>query len=163
MSIARSQSAPQPLAHSFREGKHNPRGAGYSAHDDGDGRATGTSIPRSQSFHTTAPVYPQYRRPSRPLAREDPFSLSTFFPTQRREGEWHWLEGLYDDERHEETDFAHSPSDETMHDMHDNLEDAVKAEDKLGILSLRECGFLWPWLHALNVQHPDGNVLAIHR
>lgn len=119
MSLQRSKSAPHPIS------------------------GLATSLPRVASFHhkqaKTGHVVTQLPTPR--IEREDPFSLSGFFPTTLgEEDEWGWLRdegsdkeewgGLHGEELEEGgVIFGHTESGNVT-------QDAIKDEDKLGILSL---------------------------
>ena len=137
MPIPRSKSAPQPI--SFSYGGQNQS---YTNPSKGKGPI------RSQSSSSLVPVHSLYH--SRNIEREDPFNLSTFFPSQlggqdKRENEWHWLRedvrnaSLYGDTDEEDVDDVFStPSGIMLGD--DIASQSINGEDKLGVLSL--CTFL---------------------
>lgn len=143
MSIARSQSAPVPISQAYEKSKAAK----------GSNRGT-VPIARSQSFEAgtwQTPPKPLYG--ARSAERNDPFSLSTFFPDQsaREEEEWGWVtggrSGLYDVPEGGAEEAATMPEGVVGGIMLGRVEDemtgqSIKGEDKLGVSVLSESFFL---------------------
>ncbi|KAF8078733.1 hypothetical protein FPV67DRAFT_75145 [Lyophyllum atratum] len=102
------------------------------------------SLPRASSFHTiqkavnsvkTVPLAVEVAERTN-LERGDPFSLSGFFPSSLGEEKWGWLRG---DEKAEKKIWAaeEGGSGNVLFAESDKLtQEAIKGEDKLGVLSL---------------------------
>jgi hypothetical protein len=147
MPIPRSKSAPQPIA-SALDGKHKLS----LTTTDYPGES---SVVRSKSFVASAPLVPVY--PSSALERDDPFSLSTFFPSPLQRGksvtgsgEWRWLRGGHDGDRDvlmgSDAEDLPSSSSDGMRSVpptpggimfgEDLTGESIKDEDKIGVLSI---------------------------
>lgn len=129
MPIKRSQSAPngQPIAALAALTKVDAPAAGdLKVH-----------LSRSKSYLT------QHSALDSPLNdREDPFSLGGFFPGSSRtahqeEEQWKWLQRDEDSERASVSSFSVDEEDSVLGELDDELaREAIKVEDKLGVLSL---------------------------
>ncbi|RDX50435.1 hypothetical protein OH76DRAFT_447481 [Lentinus brumalis] len=159
MSVPRSQSVPHIA--SFQTTKISTPSSSTEAAE----RHVRPQLPRHRSAlgiagdtHHLVPVYTPR------VEREDPFSLSGFFPARlaarehpETEQEWDWLRAATDEEegleRHRsglvspisESDSEWNIPTPCSPDMEDALAgDAIKREDKLGILTLSDTLFLPP-------------------
>lgn len=135
MPIKRSQSAPQPVVAVFHATKANVTD-----------KATQVALQRSKSYLvspsvTNSPIATPW------VEREDPFSLSGFFPTSRatpEDEQWKWLrreevaqdEGFQDDQV-SVSSFSADDEDSILGELKDELaSETIESEDKLGVLSL---------------------------
>jgi len=127
MPIKRSQSAPQPVAAVFCPTKADVNDTGARA-----------ALARSKSYLV------QPSAANSPLVeREDPFSLSGFFPASHRtapeDEQWKWLrtEEEAEDDKVSVSSFSVDDDDSVLGELEDKLAgETIKGEDKLGVLSL---------------------------
>ncbi|RDB28625.1 hypothetical protein Hypma_015636 [Hypsizygus marmoreus] len=97
------------------------------------------SLPRSSSFHTMPEAAKRAPIKHEPPVAEDPFSLAGFFPSSLGEEKWAWLR---EDIREQDGEWKTGDEDGTtvVCGLNGELEkltrDAIKDEDKMGVLSL---------------------------
>ena len=129
MSITRSKSAPFPISSLQKSSSGQaPRSAHY--------------IPRSKSLLSTSPPGTIYSR----TEQRDPFCLSSFYSAAILEGvsksedEWDWVPQAGDEEHTISEKEISRRSDGMFSASNDELmRETIKAEDKLGVLSLSRC------------------------
>lgn len=124
--MLRSKSAPHPLPGYFAVPSDLPRS---SSHVHLDRRVQKSARGFSQVHPSASPVI------SPRSEREDPFSLSGFFPSSMssENEEWSWLR---DEDKPDEDDGTLIEDEAAVRMLDGDLKEMIKKEDKMGILSL---------------------------
>ncbi|KAG1875649.1 hypothetical protein DFJ58DRAFT_757263 [Suillus subalutaceus] len=138
MAIRRSNTAPQSLEHQVRPGLARAK----SAVDGFIPRLDQTSVPASSHHSLSAFV----ATAASPRDRKDPFSLTDFFPASylSSPGEhWEWLRQEQTFEPGVDGSLPDTPGPVMFaRGAEDEIEQTIKGEDKMGVLSVLNTIFL---------------------